>query len=284
MNVCSAGPLLCIWLNRKHATSDSKTVGLGLAWHCYWLLFVGVLLGLLVGVTGWVNGDRELVDVLPLFRSKVLWGIAEIGCSLVWAWGYWAWLKWRPPTGRFARFLHASLAVLSSTNLLYHFPPLMTVMSQVASGDLIVIEPINSADYRALIFTPHIMAHSLHIWLASFAVSGIFLFWLARRLATPWPMIAHGARVALVATLAQIGSGIWLMLVTPANKQSMLLGEDWLATGLLVISMLSAFQMLQQLSALAFGETDEKLPRHCAILMVVTVTLMTGALCRLHMS
>lgn len=282
MNVCSAGPLLCIWLNRKQATADSKAVGLDLAWHCLWLLAIGIVLGLLLGTTSWAFGDRDLLDALPLFRSKVLWGIAEIGCSFGWLWGYWAWLKWRPPTSTLTRILHASLPILSATNLLYHFPPLMTLLSQAANGDLVISEPLDSAAYRALVFTPHVMAHALHIWLASFAVSGVFLFWLTRNLTAPEPFYLLGSRVALVATLAQIGSGVWLLLATPADKQSQLLGSDLWTTGLLVVSILAAFQLLQQLAAMAFGDTEKKLARHCGWLMIATVTLMTAVLCRVH--
>ena len=282
MNVCSAGPLLCIWLNRKHATAESKQIGKALAWDGYWLLFVGVLFGLGLGTVCWASGDARLVETLPLLHSKVLWGIAEIGCSLVWAWCYWAWLQWRPPQRAIARFLHASLAVLSATNLLYHFPPLMTVMSQAASGEMVVSVPVDSSAYRALIFTPNVMAHSLHIWLASFAVSGVFLFWLARKLADPRGTCVFGARVALVATLAQLGSGSWLLVVTPPQKQSLLLGEDWVATGLLVASVLAAFKLLEKLAALAFGEPEPYLPRRCAWLMVLTVAMMAGALRQIH--
>ncbi len=278
MNVCSAGPLICVWLNRKASPAAAKQCALKLAWASYWALVVGILFGITLGTLAWFTGDRKLVETLPLFRSKVNWGMAELGCSLVWTLGYWAWMKWRPPVGVLARWAHAGLAALTATNLLYHFPPLMTVMSKVASGELEVTSHVDSAAFRGLIYSPNVMAHTLHIWLASFAVTGVYLFWLARKLENPQPVFVTGARIALLATVAQLGSGLWLLVVIPPQKQSLLLGGNLLATGLLLLSMLAAFQLLQLLATLALGDFEEGLPKRIFQMMVVTVVLMSGTL------
>jgi len=278
MNVCSAGPLICVWLHRKASSPDAKLCALKLARSSYWALVVGILSGLTLGVLTWLSGDHTLVDTLPFFRSKVNWGIAELMCSLVWTLAYWAWMNWRPPVGALARFAHAGLAVLTATNLLYHFPSLMTVLSNVAAGDIEVTSHVDSRAFRTLIYSPNVLAHSLHIWIASFAVSGVYLFFLARKLDAPRPIFVTGARIALAATLAQIGSGFWLIIAIPPHQQSQLLGGNLWATGLLLLSMLAAFQLLQLLATLALGDFEEGLPKRIFKMMVVTVVLMSGTL------
>ena len=278
MNVCSAGPLVCVWLNRKASPAVAKQCALKLAWASYWALVFGILAGITLGTLAWYSGDRKLVETLPLFRSKVNWGMAELLCSLAWTLGYWTWLKRRPPIGFAARFAHAGLALLTATNLLYHFPPLMTVMSKVAAGEIEVTSHVNSSAYRALIYTPNVMAHTLHIWIASFAVTGVYIFYLARKLDNPIPVFVTGARISLLATLAQIGSDLWLLVVVPPHKQSLLLGGNLWETGLLLLSMLAAFQLLQLLATLALGDYEDGLPKRIFKMMVVTVVLMSGTL------
>ena len=278
MNVSSAGPLLCVWLNRKRATESSQRAGLALAWSSFWLLPAGIVMGLILGVAQWKLGERDYAHALTMFRSKAIWGVAELVCSLGWTWCYWAWLRYRAPQKTVTRFLHAILAVLTTTNLQYHFPPLMVVMSQTANGTLAISEHVDAAAHRHLVFQPQIIAQTLHVWTASLAVSGVYLFWLTRGFAEVGPVHRSGARLALVCTLAQIGSGIWLIAATPRVQQLRLLGEDWIATLLLIVSMLATFSLQQQLAAMAFGDKHELLPKRAMMLMLVTVVSMTGVL------
>ena len=226
MNVSSAGPLLCIWLHWRGTRNDdagSVRMAREMAFWSVLSLVVGSLLGVAVGYLSMVSGDRRLVEILPLFRDKIGWGVLELLCSSVWMLGYWVWLKFLPPKRTVATWLHRSLAVLSATNLLYHFPPLLTVMAQTSRGRYQIDEPVTAAAFRRLIYTPEVLAHTSHFLLASIAVSGVFLWWLARRLDEPKPMYVQGARVALLATVLQIPAGIWLLTVIPAAAQSRLL-------------------------------------------------------------
>lgn len=278
MNVSSAGPLLCIWLVRRKATPDSVITGKRFAIWTIWLLLIGILLGLALGVVSYWSGDQKLYSALPYFRRKIVFGIIELGCSLGWMTGYCLWIRWRPPATALTRTLHAGLAVLSATNLLYHFPPLLTVMTKVAGGEMTVTEDVGAAAFRQLAFTPNVLAHSLHFWLASFAVSGVFLFWIARPVSEYYRLCMTGARVAFAATALQLPAGLWLMFTTPPADQSKLVGGNAIASGLFLTSMISAFYLVQNLAALAFGDEDQKLPRRSALLLLATVVLMSGTL------
>ena len=94
MNIASAGPLLCVWLlwrGKSRESDESLRLAKALAMSSLQLLLIGSLLGLAMGYLAWASGDVRLVEVLPRFRSRVIWGIMELLCSLVWTAGYWAW-------------------------------------------------------------------------------------------------------------------------------------------------------------------------------------------------
>jgi hypothetical protein len=174
--------------------------------------------------------------------------------------------------------MHASLAVLSATNLLYHFPGLLTVMSKAAYGEIEVPQTITAATFRHLVFSPDVIAHSVHFTLASIAVTGVFLTWIAGRGLEAAPFRLLGARIALAATLAQIPSGVALLVLTPTIAQTRLLGADSFALGLFIGSMVSVFFLLQDLSMLAFGDAPPGTTSRCRWILILTVLLMTGAL------
>lgn len=281
MNVASGGPLLCGWLNIRSARRNcqpSQDLALSLAWWSMLLLLVGVMLGVVVGFLTVYQGDDRLLSVLPYFRRKIIWGVLELFCSLFWLFGYWIWLKKRPPRSRIGHFLHVGLALLAATNLLYHFPGLLTVMSRAAHGEIELSQPMTPGEFRQLVFSPNVVAHSLHFSLASLAVTGVFATWIAVRRQQVADFQILGARLALAATLLQIPTGIWLLTVTPRLAQARLLGADPWTTGWFIGSMLGAFYLLQNLAALAFGDTSPAVVSRCRWIMIVTVLLMTGTL------
>jgi len=257
---------------------QARNVCRQLAFWTTWLLPVGMILGIGLGFTHFAAGDTALFDIWPLFRRKIFWGILEVLCSFFWMLAYWAWfIRW-PPKGRTSRFFHGLLAVMSATNLLYHFPPLLTVMRKTAHGELTFSGPVSAADFRAVAYLPSVLAHSLHFWLASAAVSGVFLFWLTRHSADHDRFVRLGARIALGATLLQFPSGIWLLFATPQAAQSRLIGGHGLATALFLASLLGAFYLLQELATLAMGEVSAKQTKRTAALLVALVVSMSATL------
>lgn len=281
MNVSSAGPLLCLVLNRKRTPGDESQpdrTAVQLAMWSLLLLFIGTALGIALGYVQIASGDISLSGVFPLFANKIRWGILELICSAGWMLGYWGWLRWKPPTGSVMRWLHNLLAVLASTNLLYHFPPLLTIMSKAASGEIAITEHVDAATFRELCYTPNVLAHALHFLFASIAVAGVFTMMLANRSENPERPVVLGARAALVATSLQLPAGIWLLFVTPAASQAKLMGGDGIATMLFAGSLFCVFYLLHHLSTLAFGEVDQRAPMRCAALLIGVVWMMTGVL------
>lgn len=281
MNVASAAPLLCIWLLvRGRRQSCEKTIHLvkSLALWSIGLLLLGIVLGLTLGAAAVVHGDRRLLETIPFFQKKIMWGVLELCCSVVWLLGYWGWLQWRPPKNKIATWTHACLAVLSATNLLYHFPGLLTVMSKVAHGEFNVTEPLDPASFRKLMFSADVVAHAVHFTLASLAVSGLFLSWLVRKDAERLVFDRTGARLSVAATALQLPVGLWLLAVTAPAPQNRLLGGELLTTSFFVASMLSAFYLLQNLAVLAFGDEDSRLATRCRWLMFLTVLMMSATL------
>ena len=132
MNLAVAGPLVCIWLSLRRRRGDlaSGQVGRWLAGVSLAALVDGILVGLLLVGLAWLDSDPGYRDALSRFPARAYWnGLAELAFSVVclaayaFLWDRWALKPW----------WHATLAVLGSTNLLYHFPPLMSAIAELAA-------------------------------------------------------------------------------------------------------------------------------------------------------
>jgi len=281
MNLASAGPLLAIFLHRharRDPASPAADVGARLAWRSLAALVLGIALGFALLGLEWLRPESRYLTAVAAFPAKRYWyALAELACSLLWL-GLYAGLWWR--LARF-RVLHASLAVLSSTNLMYHFPPLLAAIALVAArGE--VAETLGGMTTIGWLRNAEIASRSVHFWLASFAVAGVYLMHLAagslrrggeqRALA---PLGVWGARLALTATVLQLPVGTWVLFSLPAGVQSSLLGGNLLASGSLGLAIVLALWLLHLLAAVALGEFDEKTARSTGLLMTVLVVVMS---------
>ena len=181
------------------------------------------------------------------------------------------------------------VALLASTNLLYHFPMLFAVIEHtVTTGDT-AGEPITSAAFRGLIVQPAILSRATHFILAAIAMCGVMLLGYALRLrrrkadeADVQCVAAWGAQIALLPSLAQIPVGLWLTASLSAPLQSAVTGNDLISTLLLLGSIGLAIWMLQTLAAIAIGDSQRGKLIKAMVLMVVVITLMSGVLQRLR--
>jgi len=280
MNVASAGPLVCVWLDWRWGKGDDAA-GRALRFladKSLTLLLVGGVLGLAVG---WWLWSDEYHELLVAFAYKIRWGAWELLFSLV-LMAVHVVLVRRSAAGFGLSVLRGTIAILAGTNLLYHFPPLFIVISEVASGAVEHPGEINAATFRMLMLQSPVLAKTLHVWLASAAVVGVSLVGYGDSLMSGastheagWRMAAWGARLALVATVLQILVGVWLISVLPAAAQQRLLGGDLWAAATLGLSILVAFWLLHHLSAISLGGTQRKSRRLAVGLMLVVVCLMT---------
>ena len=280
VDVATIAPLLCIWLEwRESARGDLVAGRLGrtLADWSLILLAVGIALGLIGAGLLWAGGRGEFFDALRQIPARRLWfGVAELAFYVVCMLAYRAlWDRWRGH-----RFWHRVLAVLAATNLMYHFPPLFTVISILsARPDLWGTEP----NYLELMVLPESVARIGHQLSAAVVVTGVAVMFLAvRRGNSPEGtsdavgVTAWCARLALVFAVVQIPTGTYLLVKIPRDSREQLLGGDPVALGLFAAAVIAALWLMHTLAAVAWGETGGGAVWRCAALTVIVFLLMAG--------
>jgi hypothetical protein len=284
MNAATGGPLVCVWLDWRERRGDGVAgrAGRFLAGWSVLLFVAGLALGLATAVLVWnLEFWRELRALLP---SRIFWGYWELGFSFVLMAGHWGW--WRMAPGKsLARVGRSLAAVLASTNLLYHFPPLFVVAAMVASGEAASLGEINDATFPRLIWRGEVFALTVHFWLASLAVTGVLLAGYALREndgspeeQTPAKAARWGGLIALVSTLLQIPVGLWLMMVLPPLRQNQLLGGNLAGTSLLAAGVLIAVFLLHVLAGMTLGDTRRATILRAAVLILSVIVVMTAVL------
>jgi hypothetical protein len=292
VNLASVAPLVGVWLEWLDARGNAAARRLAplLAWHGVISLLLGVSLGTSIGWLLWSDRYREAVLQLG---SRLHNGGAELVFSLalmIWH----AWWCSRPSTpSRRGRWGRATLAILAGTNLVYHFPVLMVILARLATGEDPTTDVLNSAAFRQRLVDPLVLARCVHFWLASVAVTGVWLLaiswrWQGRLAVDPsqgsldsddaHQVARWGARLALIPTLLQIPSGIWLLSTIPPLAQSRLLGGDPVATLAFGGSVLLALGFMHHLAAIGMGETSRPQLARAIGLLVAIVGLMTYVL------
>lgn len=278
-NLASAAPLMSIWLDRPTDSGDSSRGDLGRR-----LARMAVAALLLATLTGagliLAPPSARLADVLRRFPAGAYWSagselVFSLVCLLVYA-GCWnRWRRWR--------WLHAGVALLSVTNLLYHFPALMIVISKLATDPgWTTSAVIERSELIRLALCSEVLSLTLHYVLASIAVSGVAVLWMLARngdLTTDPAATRRVARVAagvgLFASLAQLPVGVWVLMSTTGPIRGALLGEALLPSLLLGVGILLTLLLLQKLAAVMLGEVEfEKLPRLGWLLFAIVFSMV----------
>jgi hypothetical protein len=286
MNLATAGPLICLWLDRRARTGDPDAwpaVRLLAAWSAY-AAALGAAAGLALGALYWSADYRHL---LGLFASRIGWGAIEFLFSLVLLAVYAGWILARPVAGRAEWLGRSTAALLAATNLLYHFPPLFTMLASAAAGQIELSSRVDSATFRQLLMRGDVLALTAHYALASLAVSGALVAvagsgLLGRSRTAGTRSALAGARVALAATILQLPVGLWVTLQIAPTAQHRLLGEDLAGTGLFLAAISVTFWLLHQLAAMALGDVSEQAGRRVAIAICAVVLLMSAVLQRVQ--
>jgi hypothetical protein len=187
---------------------------------------------------------------------------------------YWAtWNTWRR-----RRLVHAALAFFAATNLAYHFPTLFVIVGVIAQRPALWEATV---PMRSLLFDREVVARILHYQLAAVATTGVFVIWQATRRHRTIPLdivlVTVGAgRVALVATLAQLPLGLFLLIHMSGAARHELLGNDLVATSTFGAAIAAAIGLLHHLGALALGDDESRTVRRTVALLLLVLVLMVS--------
>ncbi|MCG8583440.1 MAG: hypothetical protein MI757_01855 [Pirellulales bacterium] len=293
VNLATAGPLVALWFARRGRIREDGPAG----WMAGQLirrsiaaLAIGIGLGLAAGVTLWLYDSARLeaaIRALPYARLRD--GVWELGFYFLCLMPY---LPLCRPARRLdgvgvaARVTQWILVLAATSNLAYHFPFLFTTLAETrTAASTSEIAPVTVAEMLARWKDPAFLAQFVHFMFACVAVAGAAVMWLSLRLAKlgveqseQQRIAVYGARIAAVPSVLQLAVGIYFLLVLPDGLQSALMGESILATMVFGVSLLTALALMHRLVSLAMGNCNRSAVVQTIVLLLVTITLMTGAL------
>ncbi len=290
MNLASGLPLFCVLLQWQTRGGDARDAMEWIRRFVGWAIaavILGSLTGLLIGGLMWLMQDRALMEVLPRFERKIWWGLTELVFYVVFLGIYLRLLRSPAGTGRMRWWIGILLAVAAGTNLLYHFPPLFSVMAMVSHDPRLASDAVSPQEFRSLMLTGKVFSMTVHFWLASLAITGVFA---ADRLLAARSAEASGQPrdverfvrwsigIALVATSLQLLVGTWVLVRIGPLGQSRLLGGDGMTTVLFALGLVAVLMVLHRLAKLFSGEGERKQARRALHWMILIVVLMTGAM------
>ncbi len=276
VNIASAGPLVAAWL-AGGGEGPRGTLAQRLARQSLAALALGVVLG--CGLLAAPNAG--LRAALARFPATAYW---FAGAELAFSAGCMAALLWALGAGGRRRRLVLAwgLALASTSNLLYHFPPLMAVIGKLAADPRwTTAEQIPRVDLVRLSARPEVLALWVHFTLASLAAAAIIAMWPKRGEAEASEsngVFRRLAGVALAASLVQLPVGLWLLLTSGDAERNAMLGETVAASASLLAGVAAALGLLQSLAAVTMGDAAPAMRRRSGVLLAIVAVLMTATL------
>lgn len=288
MNVAAGAPLVAVWLEWKDRRGDAiaPRAARYLAKCAAVALLAGSVLGLALGWLRWTPEYQTIWQVQ--LADKLRWGIRELIVSLVTLLIYLVWRRVELPT-RFGFIGRSCLLLLTGTNLLYHFPPLLIVANKFADGAIprsieIPGNIVTAQVFRQLMLLDETPALWIHFGLASIAMGGLVLLGLSlRRLKSDEDprgakrIAAWGGWSAFIPTCLQLLVGLWLLVATPPDMQSQLTGSALGPTACLITSLVLVVWLLRELAEVTLGEPTRGGLIRAMIAMTLVIVLMTAA-------
>lgn len=273
MNVAGGAPLVAAWLMTRRGGEDAAgAVGCRVVRMALEALGLGIVLGgaLLLAPT------PALLAAIGRFPASAYW---FAGAELVFSLLCGAALLLVARSERRRPKLAWLLAVASSTNLLYHFPPLMIVLGKLAASP--TWNSTRLFERRELVhlsLQPEVLAMWNHFVLASLAVAAIAALWReAGR--DSHPRVASGlAAIALGATALQLPVGAWVLATSPTSVRGALLGDNVVVSLLFLAGVAAALRLMQTLAMAALGEVSDRARRAPAVWTMVVAICMTATL------
>lgn len=272
--LASIGPLLAAGalIGRRKSSKDLSPAWKQLAWYSVIALVLTAAIGFMSGALLYLSEPDGYGRVLSRFPHKLyvytaLEWLFSLVCYGVWYW-LWNWGTRRP-------WLHSLLPLAGATNLLYHFPPLMTVQKLlIARPELIEPLRIERGDYLAAAFSPEVLARSLHFWGMALVVSAAVALLLLRWYPTGQTSKAV-ATVGLVGTLSQLVTGFAVLMFAPVGETTRMTGGILAETALLGVGIVVSFWILLRWAALVFRPPGGREPLVLAAAVYVQIVMMS---------
>jgi hypothetical protein len=281
VNVAGGGPIVAAWLDWR--STRGSQVAAEAARYLGRASLVGLMVGAALGVLiGWLKWDADYQALwLGPMSYKMKWAIVEAVFSLILVAGWHVWLPRKAGGSPGPMWMRMVIAILASTNLLYHFPMLFSVAAQLQEAGETTGAAIGGRQFRALVHTDTILL-TIHVTLASIAVAGVVLAGLASRLlrrGDPGSAAVVGrwsGRWALIPSLAQLPVGLFMLTVLPPQQQALLLGNSTAGILLFACAIGASLWLLNDLAQLGMGEVNRPLLIRAMTAMLLTVSLMTA--------
>ncbi len=295
-DVAMAGPLVAIWIEWRGQSSAEPVASEQIARRLAVWSVAGIVVAVGLGLVAVFalphlepRGYREAFGQVPASRW---WNAAGeivffVICMIPYI-AFWRWFARHRWWGRL-------VAVMAATDLIYHFPPLFTIISTLSLRPELKGKELDVALYHRLMYEGESFSRIVHHWIAGVAVAAVAAMIIGVRWAvvgtrdkgqgaadeaSPAAVVRSAARVAMFATVAQVAVGVWVLLAMSPAMQNQLLGEDWVSTALFGLSVIAALGLMHHLAIVALGATSRANVYRTALVMAIVVALMTATLHR----
>ena len=274
-HLAAAGPILAMVLAWRPLDEARRRDGQRIVQDSLTALLATAALGVILGLWRWSAG-ADYAAAWQVLGTRIRWGVAEYLFSLGLLIMYCRTYPRQQHESRASRWGNRILAMATATNLLYHFPLLLTTVANVAHGQFSEAS-LRAASVKQLLFTPETLAKTLHFALAALVTSAVWTVFRARSSQSQ----ALAAGTGLIATLLQLFSGFWLLLTLDRSVQLALMGgRPWL-TALLCGGLLATVMLLRQFVNLLFDNRDPqwrwRILVTAACLMISMIGVLTGS-------
>lgn len=250
-------------------------------------LTVGVILGGIAGVIFWREFPHTFSSAMPRIPPRKFW---FAGGEIVFSLACLALAHWmlrgaaRGENSKATRWTVLVLCLLSSTNLLYHFPLLFSAIAVLSIQGDVIADPIL---FPGFFFRPDVFWRATHFVIAAFSLAGVHLAWAAHsrsRLPLGDETIlslkkveTSAVIVSLVGVVAQFLTGIYLATLLPAEARDRLLGEDLWSVACLAGAIIASAAVLHFLCGNLINEKSPTALRRAWIALVLIFFLMSGS-------
>lgn len=244
-------------------------------WLCWAMVAVAVI-GLAAGFVRW-GSDSGYRDMLGRFPPHAYYMVAGEWVFSLLVYGGWLalWRRWRKKP-----WLHAGLALLGATNLLYHFPPLMIGQNLLAAAPALVASTsIERPAMLEVMSQPVVLAKTLHVVGMGAVVAAVAVLVAVRPAGgSAWTLVVRcAAGTALVALVAQWITGVAMLALLPASASRPMTGSSPAATMALVLGVLLTVHLMSKMARLSLSPRVAYSPTGLGAMLGCVILLMSLA-------